>query len=156
MTLIAVGKTREPWLIEGAEIYAKRLQHYGKFSYVETPDLKQKIQKADPKQVMAAEAALLDKHLSSADWIILLDEHGKSRTSEAAAEHLQKLQNRGLRHVMWVIGGPYGFDPTIREKAHEFWSLSPLTFSHQMIRPFALEQLYRAHTILKGEPYHHA
>lgn len=156
MTLIAVGKTREPWLIQGAEIYASRLQHYGKFNYIETPDPKLKNQKADPKQVMAAEAALLGKHLTAADWIILLDEQGKSRTSEAAAEHLQKLQNRGLRHVIWVIGGPYGFDPIIRDQAHEFWSLSPLTFSHQMIRPFALEQLYRMHTILKGEPYHHA
>jgi 23S rRNA (pseudouridine1915-N3)-methyltransferase len=75
--------------------------------------------------------------------------------SMAFSKHLQNLQNRGLRHVMFVIGGPYGFAPRIREKAHAFMSLGPMTFSHQMIRPFAAEQIYRAHTILKGEPYHH-
>jgi 23S rRNA (pseudouridine1915-N3)-methyltransferase len=75
--------------------------------------------------------------------------------SLAFSKHLQNLQNRGLRHVMFVIGGPYGFATRIREKAHAFMSLGPMTFSHQMIRPFAAEQIYRAHTILKGEPYHH-
>lgn len=155
MTLVALGKTQAKWIAEGISIYEQRLRHYGKFNFIETNDIKLKQTKADSSQVMKSEAAVLAKLLPGVDHLILLDECGKSRTSMQGAEHLRKLQNRGLKHVMWVIGGPYGFDESIRSKAHEFWSLSPLTFSHQMIRPFALEQLYRAHTILKGEPYHH-
>tara|TARA_Y100000385_G_C13082130_1_gene634496 strand:- start:924 stop:1400 length:477 start_codon:yes stop_codon:yes gene_type:complete len=155
MTLVALGKTQSKWIAEGIAVYEKRLKHYGKFRFVETPDIKLKQSKADPLQVMKAEALLLEKLLPGVDHLILLDERGKSRSSLQCAEHLRKLQNRGLKHAMWVIGGPYGFDESIRAKAHEFWSLSPMTFSHQMIRPFAIEQIYRAHTILKGEPYHH-
>ena len=155
MTLVALGKTQAKWIAEGIIVYEERLRHYGKFRFVETPDIKLKQAKADPSLVMKAEAQVLEKLLPGVDHLILLDERGKSRSSKQGADHLGKLQNRGLKHVMWVIGGPYGFDASIREKAHELWSLSPLTFSHQMIRPFAIEQIYRAHTILKGEPYHH-
>jgi 23S rRNA (pseudouridine1915-N3)-methyltransferase len=155
MTLIAIGKTQSSWLREGASEYAKRLNHYGKFQFIETTEIKPRSGKPDPQWVMQEEAKLLVKHLKGVDYLVLLDENGKSYSSIAFSKHLEKLQVRGLRHIAWVIGGPYGFAPTIHERSHERWSLGPMTFSHQMIRPFALEQLYRAHTILKGEPYHH-
>jgi 23S rRNA (pseudouridine1915-N3)-methyltransferase len=155
ITLIAIGKTQSSWLQEGNAEYGKRLQHYGRFQFIETPDIKPRSGRPDPQWVMQEEAKLLDKHLKGVDHLVLLDENGKSYSSVAFSKHIEKLQVRGLRHVAWVIGGPYGFAPRIRDLAQEHWSLGPMTFSHQMIRPFALEQLYRAHTILKGEPYHH-
>tara|TARA_B110000285_G_C15129515_1_gene622558 strand:+ start:2689 stop:3165 length:477 start_codon:yes stop_codon:yes gene_type:complete len=155
MTLIAIGKTQSSWLQEGNTEYVKRLNHYGRFQFIETADIKPRSGRPDPKWVMQEEAKLLDKYLKGVDHLVLLDENGKSYNSIAFSKHIEKLQVRGLRHIAWVIGGPYGFAPRIRELAQEQWSLGPMTFSHQMIRPFALEQLYRAHTILKGEPYHH-
>jgi len=104
---------------------------------------------------MKEEAILQEKALEGVDYLILLDEHGKVYGSMAFAKHLEKLQVRGLKHIAFLIGGPYGFDPSIQSKANEKWALGPLTFPHQLIRIFAVEQIYRAHTILKGEPYHH-
>ena len=104
---------------------------------------------------MKEEAILQEKALEGVDYLILLDEHGKVYGSMDFAKHLEKLQVRGLKHIAFLIGGPYGFDPSIQRKANEKWALGPLTFPHQLIRIFAVEQLYRAHTILKGEPYHH-
>lgn len=155
ITLLAIGKTQSSWIATGTQVYVDRLRHYCKFAYLETPDIKLRQAKNDPIAVKMAEAEVLEKYLLGVDQLILLDERGKSHTSLEFAERIQALQNRGLRHVMFVIGGPYGFDESIRDKAHGFLSLGPMTFSHQMIRPFAAEQLYRAHTILKGEPYHH-
>ena len=155
ITLLAVGKTRSDWIAEGTRVYVDRLRHYGKFSYIETPDIKLRQAKKDEAAVQVAEGEVLEKHLTGVDFLILLDERGKSLSSVQFAEYLQKLANRGLRHVMFVIGGPYGFSREIRERADAFISMGPMTFSHQMIRPFAAEQLYRAQTILKGEPYHH-
>ena len=155
ITLLAIGKTQSSWIAEGTQIYVDRMRHYGKFEFIETPDAKLKQSKKDPEAVKEAEAIILDKFIGGVDHLILLDEKGKAMGSLAFSKHLQNLQNRGLSHVMFVIGGPYGFAPRIRSKAHAFMSLGPMTFSHQMIRPFAAEQFYRAHTILKGEPYHH-
>lgn len=155
MTFIALGKTQSRWIREGIDEYAGRLKHYGKFQFIETPDIKSRSGKPDPKWVMQEEAKILEKHLEGVDHLVLLDERGKPFNSLAFSKHIEKLQVRGLRHVVWVIGGPYGFDPRIQARADALWSLGPMTFSHQMIRPFALEQLYRAHTILRGEPYHH-
>tara|TARA_B100000768_G_C11271279_1_gene373597 strand:- start:24 stop:500 length:477 start_codon:yes stop_codon:yes gene_type:complete len=155
MTLIAIGKTQSSWIQAGNVEYAKRLNHYGRFQFIETVDIKPRSGKPDPQWVMQQEAKILDKHLKGVDHLVLLDENGKSYSSIAFSKHIEKLQVRGLKHIAWVIGGPYGFAPRIRNLANEQWSLGPMTFSHQMIRPFALEQLYRAHTILKGEPYHH-
>jgi len=128
---------------------------YGRFSFIETANLKSKFAKADSKRVMKEEAILQEKALEGVDYLILLDEHGKVYGSMAFAKHLEKLQVRGLKHIAFLIGGPYGFDPSIQRKANEKWALGPLTFPHQLIRIFAVEQIYRAHTILKGEPYHH-
>jgi len=155
ITLLAIGKTQSKWIDQGTQVYADRLRHYGKFSFVETLDVKLRQSKKDPEAVQKAEAEILDKHLGSVDFLVLLDERGKAYSSMQFAAQLQKWQNRGLKHAMFVIGGPYGFAPAIRDRADAFWSLGPMTFSHQMIRPFAAEQIYRAHTILKGEPYHH-
>ena len=155
ITLLAIGKTQSNWIAEGTKIYVDRMRHYGKFAFIETPDAKLKQSKKDTASVKEAEAVILDRFIDGVDHLILLDEKGKAIGSLAVSKHLQNLQNRGLRHVMFVIGGPYGFAPRIRKKAHAFMSLGPMTFSHQMIRPFAAEQIYRAHTILKCEPYHH-
>ena len=155
ITLIATGKTNAKWIVEGIENYSKRMGRYGKFIYLETPNLKGKFAKADAKVVMREEAVLQNKFLEGVDHLILLDERGKVYDSVGFAKHIEKLQVRGLKHVAFLIGGPFGFDPSIRERATATWALGPLTFPHQLIRIFAIEQIYRAHTILKGEPYHH-
>ena len=136
-------------------MYNKRLERYTKYSYIETANLKGKHAKADPARVMKEEALALEKHLKGVDHLVLLDEHGPQMGSVKLADHLQGLMNRGLRHTAFLVGGPYGFDPGLRERANATWSLSQLTFPHELIRICAAEQLYRAHTILKGEPYHH-
>jgi 23S rRNA (pseudouridine1915-N3)-methyltransferase len=155
ISLIAIGKTSLPWVREGTDIYAKRLQRYGRFQFVATPDIKARPGKPDPAWVREREAEVLAKHIANVDYLILLDERGKTRDSVAFARHLESLQVRGLKHLAFVIGGPYGFAPSVYAKANEKWSLGPMTFSHQMVRAFVCEQIYRAHTILKGEPYHH-
>ena len=129
---------------------------YGKFLYLETPNLKGKFAKVDPKTVMKEEAILQSKFLEGVDYLILLDERGKVYDSIGFSNYIEKLGIRGLRHVAFLIGGPYGFDPSIRDRATATWALGPLTFPHQLIRIFAVEQIYRAHTILQGEPYHHS
>jgi 23S rRNA (pseudouridine1915-N3)-methyltransferase len=155
ISLIATGKTNAKWIEEGVYNYSKRMSRYGKFQYIETPNIKSKFSKADSKTVMKEEAVLQAKLLDGVDHLILLDERGEVYNSIGFSKHIEKLQVRGLRHVAFLIGGPYGFDHVIREKAHATWALGPLTFPHQLIRIFAVEQIYRAHTLLKGEPYHH-
>ena len=155
-SLIAVGKTTEPWIRDGLSLYNERLKHYTRYQWVEVPDVKPRPGKPDPARVKLDEALALEKHLSAVDYLILLDERGTSYDSVQFSKHIAQLQNRGLRHLAFVIGGPYGFDARIQSRAQGTWSLGPLTFSHQMIRVFAAEQIYRAHTLLKGEPYHHA
>jgi 23S rRNA (pseudouridine1915-N3)-methyltransferase len=155
ISIIATGKTNAEWIKTGIEEYAKRMNRYGRFALIETPNLKNKFAKADSKRVMKEEAVLQDKALEGVDYLVLLDEHGKEYTSVGLSQQIQKLQVRGLKHVAFLIGGPYGFDPSIKSRAHELWALGPLTFPHQLIRIFAVEQIYRAHTIIKGEPYHH-
>ena len=156
ISLIATGKTNANWIKEGIENYSKRMGKYGKFLYVETPNLKGKFAKVDPKTVMKEEAILQSKFLEGVDYLILLDERGKVYDSIGFSNYIEKLGIRGLRHVAFLIGGPYGFDPSIRDRANATWALGPLTFPHQLIRIFAVEQIYRAHTILQGEPYHHS
>jgi 23S rRNA (pseudouridine1915-N3)-methyltransferase len=161
-SLVAMGKTTERWIQEGTADYTRRLGHYTRFEYIELPDVKRLGAKATPEQVKAAEGEVWSKWLATTatkstavDHLILLDERGKSYTSMQFAAQVDRLNGRGLRHAALCIGGPYGFPEDIRNRADAFLSLGPMTFSHQMIRPFAAEQLYRAHTILKGEPYHH-
>ena len=155
LSLIAIGTTGQPWIRDGLNMYNTRLGRYTKYTYVETPNQKGKFAKADPARVMKEEAAAAEKCLKGVDHLILLDEHGPQMGSIQLSNHLQGLMNRGLKHTAFLIGGAYGFDPSLRQRAHATWSLSKLTFPHELIRVCAAEQLYRAHTILKGEPYHH-
>ncbi|HAW51683.1 MAG TPA: 23S rRNA (pseudouridine(1915)-N(3))-methyltransferase RlmH [Flavobacteriales bacterium] len=152
--LIVIGKTSESYLREGIKNYAGRLSHYTDFSMIELDEIKgsKKISMDDYRK---KEAVKLIPQLS-AERIILLDEKGKKYTSFGFAKKINKAMIQGVRSMDFVVGGPFGFDSSVREIAHESLSLSDMTFSHQMIRLFFAEQLYRAMTIIKGESYHHA
>lgn len=152
--LIAIGKTDDRKLQELIQEYENRLKHYIKFSLEIIPDIKN-VKNLSESQQKEKEGQLLLKKLQPTDQLILLDENGKSFTSVAFANFIQKKMNAGLKTLVFVIGGPYGFSDEVYKKAQGKVSLSAMTFSHQMIRLFMVEQLYRAFTILKNEPYHH-
>lgn len=155
ITLLSIGKTTQSWLQEGIMLYQNRLQHYTSFEYTEIDDVKLKSKKPDAQKVMKAEAEKILKHLQPTDHLILLDENGKHMSSEVFSQWMEKKQVSGIKNLVFLIGGPYGFDDSVKSRAVGKVSLSAMTFSHQMVRLFAIEQIYRAHTILKGEPYHH-
>lgn len=152
--LLLVGKTTDQQLATLISDYTQRLGHYMNFELVVIPELKNsKSLTAD--QQKEKEAALLLKQLTEGDYVVLLDEGGKAYRSVTFAGYIEKLQHTGARRLVFIVGGPYGFAPAVYERAKEKLSLSPMTFSHQMIRLLFVEQLYRAMTILRGEPYHH-
>ncbi|MFC7522700.1 23S rRNA (pseudouridine(1915)-N(3))-methyltransferase RlmH [Parapedobacter sp. GCM10030251] len=154
ITLLCIGKTDDPQLKAMIDKFEQRLKHYIHFHLVLLPDVKNaKSLSMDVQR--AKEAVLIEKHVSPGDQLILLDEHGKAYRSVEFAEYLNKLMVSSTQHVVFVIGGPYGFDKRIYQQAKAQLSLSKMTFSHQMIRLLFVEQLYRAFTILKREPYHH-
>ena len=154
LKLISIGRTSESWLKQGVEVYAKRMVHYLPFEYIEIPDVK--IAKGTSEaEVKRLEGVEVLKRIESSVHLIILDEQGKEFTSEQLANHMQKRMNAGIKTLVLLIGGPYGFSDAIYERANEKMALSKLTFSHQMVRIFAVEQLYRAMTILRNEPYHH-
>ncbi|WP_194775111.1 23S rRNA (pseudouridine(1915)-N(3))-methyltransferase RlmH [Pararhodonellum marinum] len=152
--LLAVGKTDHPAIQNLIEEYCKRLGFYIRFELEIIPDLKNSKSLNEAKQ-KEKEGELILKKVQAADELVLLDETGKSYTSIDFSEYLQKKMNAGIKQLIFVIGGPYGFSEQVYQRANSKLSLSKMTFSHQMIRPFFLEQLYRAFTILKNEPYHH-
>ncbi len=154
VTLICIGKTDEPYLREGMEKFRLRLKHYVNFNEVLIPDLKNSKHLSTDQQ-KSAEGGLLLKQVSPADHVVLLDERGREFRSADFAAYLNKLMVGSVQHVVFLVGGPYGFDEAVYRRANERISLSKMTFSHQMVRLFFTEQLYRAFTILKGEPYHH-
>ncbi len=154
ITLLTVGKTDVKWVKEGLELYASRLAHYVPFTLTEIPELK-KVSALSRQQIMQKEGELILKHLSPGDHLILLDEHGREFRSMEFAEHLEHLLAMGGKNLVFVVGGAYGFSDAVYARAHSKISLSRMTFSHQMVRIIFAEQLYRAFTILKGEPYHH-
>ena len=154
ITLIAIGKTDNRHLISLMEDYNKRLGHYISFDMEIVPDIKNAKNLSEPLQKKAEGDEIL-KRVSTADILILLDENGKTYSSEKFAEFLQKKMNSGLKNLVFVIGGPYGFSEEIYDRANGKLSLSSMTFSHQMVRLFFIEQIYRAFTILRNEPYHH-
>lgn len=154
LTLLAVGRTTEDYLRRGIEIYVKRLGHYVPFEMKELPDLRA-TRGMGPEDVKRAEGAAVLGSLEPGDVVWLLDERGEELTSPELATRLQRRMASGLKRMVLVIGGPYGFSQAVYERADGKLSLSRLTFSHQMVRLFAVEQLYRAMTILRGEPYHH-
>jgi 23S rRNA (pseudouridine1915-N3)-methyltransferase len=152
--LIESGKTRDPFIKEGVELFRKRVVRYVPFKIVTIPDLKNTRSKT-MKEVQEEEGVLLLKRFQATDYVILLDERGKEYNSISFAEHLNSLEGR-VNQLLFVIGGPYGFSESVYNRADARLSLSKLTFSHQLVRLLFMEQLYRAFTILKGEPYHHA
>lgn len=151
--LIVVSKTDVPYLQQGIEEYLGRLKHYCDMQLVVIPALKN-LGKASPEEVKEREGELIMKQLEKVDQVVLLDEHGKEHTSVGFSEFLQKQMNAGVRTLAFVIGGAYGFSPAVYAAAGHKISLSQMTFNHQMVRLFFLEQLYRAHTILRHEKYH--
>ncbi|NQX91214.1 MAG: 23S rRNA (pseudouridine(1915)-N(3))-methyltransferase RlmH [Flavobacteriales bacterium] len=154
ITLASIGKTKSGYLKEGISEYQKRLQHYCTFNYVEYPDVKNRA-KLKPDQIKKAEEDLILQQLQPSDYLVLLDEGGKQFTSVEWANWFSKRQLSNTKHLFLLIGGAYGFSQPIYQRANEKVSMSKMTFSHQMIRLLVTEQIYRAHTILKGEPYHH-
>ncbi|SEN09462.1 23S rRNA (pseudouridine1915-N3)-methyltransferase [bacterium A37T11] len=152
--LLCIGKTDEGWLQDGISKYEKRLKHYANFSLEIIPDVKQ-AKNLSNEQLKVKEGELLLKQLNTADQVILLDEHGEQMRSIEFARYLDKKMTAGVQRLVFIIGGPYGFSDAVYQRATGQLSLSKLTFSHQMIRLFFTEQLYRSFSILKGEPYHH-
>ncbi|MBQ5723515.1 MAG: 23S rRNA (pseudouridine(1915)-N(3))-methyltransferase RlmH, partial [Muribaculaceae bacterium] len=147
-------KTNARYLQEGIDEYIKRLKHYIPYSITVLPDIKN-TKKLTEEQQKEAEGKLMLDALKPGDCLVLLDERGKEFTSVAFADYLQRKMNAGLRRLVFVIGGPYGFSQSVYDRADEKISLSKMTFSHEMIRLFFTEQIYRAMTIQRGEPYHH-
>ena len=151
--LIVISKTDVPYLQTGIDEYFSRLKHYCDFELVVIPALKN-LGKASPDEIKEKEGELILKQLAKVDQTVLLDEHGKEYTSVGFSEYLQKQMNAGTRTLAFVIGGAFGFSPAVYAAATHKISLSQMTFNHQMVRLFFLEQLYRAFTILRHEKYH--
>lgn len=151
--LIFVGKTEEKYLQEGIEIYEKRLKNYINFETIVIPSLKD-TKSLSPQIVKEKEGELILKQVSKYDKIILFDEKGLEFTSMDYSVFLQKHMNAGVKNLCFVVGGAFGFSDEVYKKADQKVALSKMTFSHQMIRLLIVEQIYRAFTILKNEPYH--
>jgi 23S rRNA (pseudouridine1915-N3)-methyltransferase len=152
--LIAIGKTDNKNLQTLIEEYTKRLSFYVKFDLEIISDIKN-VKNLSEAQQKEKEGELILSKITPTDNLILLDENGKTFSSIKFSEFLQKKMNAGIKTLVFVIGGPYGFSETVYQKANGKVSLSEMTFSHQMVRLFVIEQLYRGCTILKNEPYHH-
>ena len=151
---MTVGKTDKDWVREGMEIYISRLKHYIPFSVVEIPELKN-VSALTKEQIKTREGELILKNIRPTDDLILLDERGKEYTSVELARNIQDKISYIGKDMVYVIGGAYGFSDAVYSRANSKISLSRMTFSHQMVRAIFIEQLYRAFTIMKGEPYHH-
>lgn len=153
-TLLIIGKTDAAYLQTGIGDYVGRLGHYIPFEMVSLPDVKN-VKNLTEEQQKVAEGKLLLQNLEVSDQVILLDEGGKQYSSREFAQFMVKMTNSGAKRLVFIIGGPYGFSAEVYKRANGKLSLSPMTFSHQMVRLIFVEQLYRAQTIIKGEPYHH-
>ncbi len=147
----SIGKTQEKYLKEGINLYLKRLTHYTKIQYEEWKDVKPGI---NSEETTKREAEMILSKLKNNDVLILLDEKGKELRSTELAHFLEKFQVQSSKNIVLLIGGAYGHHMMIRERAQYIISLSKMTFSHQMVRLFLVEQIYRAFTILKNEKYH--
>lgn len=152
--LLVIGKTDDKHLLQLINTYQNRLKHYIKFELEIIPDIKN-VKNLSEEQQKEKEGELILNKIQSSDQLILLDEKGKDFRSVEFANWLQKKMNSGIKQLVLVIGGPYGFSETMYKKASGKIAFSKMTFSHQMIRLFVVEQLYRGFSILRNEPYHH-
>lgn len=152
--LIVIGKTDSQEVAALVETYAKRIGHYCRFSLTVLPDLRD-TRKLTTRQQRTAEGAAILRQTGEGDYVVLLDERGEEMRSVEFALWLQKRMNSGVKRLVLVIGGPYGFSDEVYARADAKLSLSRMTFSHQIVRAIFAEQLYRAFTILNNEPYHH-
>jgi len=151
--LITIGKTDERYLKEGIDKYVARLKHYIDFEIKEIPDVKMgKKQNTSIQKDLEGQEIL--KFITKSDFVVLLDEKGREFSSRTYSQFIQKRMNAGL-NLVFVIGGPFGFSEEVYAKSNQKIALSQMTFSHQMVRLFFIEQLYRSFSILKGEKYHH-
>lgn len=153
--LIIVGKTDQEYLAEGIAVYEKRLKNYIPYECIVIPALKNAKNLSVDEQ-KGREGDLILKSLSQSDSVILLDEKGVAYSSLEFSKFIQHQMNSGIKNVVFVVGGPYGFSDEVYRRGNKKIALSKMTFSHQMVRLFFFEQMYRAMTILKGEPYHHS
>jgi 23S rRNA (pseudouridine1915-N3)-methyltransferase len=154
ITFLLTGKTKKGFIDDGIKIYAERLKHYVPFNIVELPEIKLP-SKAGESSIKEKEGELLIRALSPSDTIILLDERGKMMSSVGLADFIREKSVGSVKNLVFVAGGAYGFSNKIYDRANGIISLSKMTFSHQIIRVIFLEQLYRAFTIIRNEPYHH-
>lgn len=152
--LIAIGKTDEQYLEHGIKKYTDRIMRYAPFELKIIPDIKN-VKNMSQEQQKRAEGQLILNELTTSDVVALLDEGGKEFTSRGFADFYTRIAVSGAKRLVFVIGGPYGFSPDVYARATHKISLSKMTYSHQMVRLVFAEQMYRAHTIIKGEPYHH-
>lgn len=153
ITLLSVGKTTFPFIKDGCDTFVKRIKHYIGFEAIEIPELKN-VSALSKEQIKDKEGELILKQIKASDKVILLDEKGSRFSSIEWAEELRKEMVMSTKSIIFVIGGSYGFAKSVYDRANGKLSLSSMTFSHQIIRLFFVEQLYRALTIIKGEPYH--
>ena len=154
ITLLTVGKTDRDWVKQGLDIYVSRLKHYIPFNIVEIPELKN-VSALTKDQIKTREGELILKNIRPTDDVIIMDERGREYTSVELAKVIQEKISYVGKDMVFVIGGAYGFSQEVYSRANSKISLSKMTFSHQMVRAIFAEQLYRAFTIMKGEPYHH-
>lgn len=152
--LITIGKTDKKYFIQGIEEYTKRLKHYIKFETIVIPDIK-KNKKTDETLQKKLEGELILKNTQNTDFLVLLDENGDTFSSVKFAKFIENQTLKSVKNLVFVIGGPYGFSEEVYKAANKKIALSEMTFSHQMVRLIFVEQLYRAFTIIKREPYHH-
>lgn len=154
IVLMTIGKTRIGFISDGIREYSRRLTRYAPFHVLELPDVRSTRAMTEEQQKEREGAMILDK-ISPADFVILLDERGRQYSSVEFAAYMEKLMGSGRKRAVFVVGGPYGFSEEVYARADAKLSLSRMTFNHEMVRMFFVEQIYRAMTILRGEPYHH-
>jgi len=154
IVFLSLGKTNEKYLIEGISLYLNRLKHYTSFDMIEIPNIK-KSKNLTKLELMKKEGDLILKNIQNSDHLVLLDEKGKEYNSIKFSEKIQNWMLSGKKRIVFVIGRSYGFSNDVYQRGNEKISLTKMTFSHQMVRLFFLEQLYRGYSILNNQPYHH-
>ncbi|MBP3455320.1 MAG: 23S rRNA (pseudouridine(1915)-N(3))-methyltransferase RlmH [Alistipes sp.] len=152
--LVVIGKTDMREVEALVDMYAKRLSHYARFVFTVLPDVRTTKSMA-PSRQKSSEGEMILRQIADGDYVVLLDEHGEEMRSMEFAAWLQKRMNSGVKRLLIVVGGPYGFSEQVYARADALLSLSKMTFSHQIVRAIFAEQLYRAFTIINNEPYHH-